>query len=72
MPSSFYDDIEYITDSYPIIKVKYDSDELLYNLATNRELPIKITTDDITIKDNYIIVGSSYYNYSGKLIYTVK
>ena len=69
---AIYDDIEYITDSYPIIKVKYDSDELLYNLATNRELPIKITTDDITIKDNYIIVGSSYYNYSGKLIYTVK
>ena len=69
---AIYDDIEYITTEYPIIKVNYGGDRLLYNLATNKELPINITTEDITIKDNYIVVGSSYYNYSGKLIYTVK
>ena len=70
--TAIYDDIEYITDKYPIIKVNYNGDELLYNLASNKELPIKITTSDITIKDNYIIIGTSYYNYSGKLIYTIK
>ena len=64
-----YDDIDYITDKYPIIKVKYDGENLLYNLANNKELPIKIDTNDITIKENYIIVGTTYYNYSGKLIY---
>lgn len=69
---AIYDEIEYITDEYPIIKVKYDGDELLYNLASNKELPIKIKSNDINIKDNYIVIGTSYYNYSGKLIYTVK
>ncbi len=70
--NAIYDKVEYITDKYPIIKVNYGGDELLYNLVTNKELPIKITTSDITIKGNHIIVGSSYYNYSGKLIYEVK
>ena len=67
--NAMYDDIDYITDKYPIIKVKYDGENLLYNLANNKELPIKIDTNDITIKENYIIVGTTYYNYSGKLIY---
>ena len=67
--NAIYDEVEYITDKYPIIMVKYDGDELLYNLSINKELPIKIDTNDITIKDNYIIVGTAYYNYSGKLIY---
>ena len=70
--NAIYDNIEYITDEYPIIEVKYGGDRLLYNLASNKELPINISTNDITIKSNYIVVGSSYYNYSGKLIYTVK
>lgn len=70
--NSIYDEVDYITDEYPIVKVNYSGDDLLYNLASNKELPIKINTNDITIKDNYIVVGSSYYNYSGKLIYTVK
>ena len=67
--NAIYDDVEYITDKYPIIKVKYGSDELLYNLSINKELPIKIDTRDITVKGNYIVVGNAYYNYSGKLIY---
>jgi len=70
--NAIYDDIEYITYEYPIIKVNYGGDRLLYNLASNKELPINISTNDITVKSNYIVVGSSYYNYSGKLIYTVK
>ncbi len=70
--NAIYDDIEYITDKYPIVKVKYGGEDLLFNLAINKELPIKITTRDITIKDNYIVVGTSYYNYSGKLIYSIK
>ena len=70
--NAMYDDIDYITDKYPIIKVKYDGEYLLYNLESNKELPITLSTNKVTIKDNYIVVGSSYYNYSGKLIYTVK
>ena len=70
--NAIYDKIEYITDEYPIIKVYYGSDALLYNLATNTELPIKVDTNSISIKENYIVVGNSYYNYSGKLIYTLK
>ena len=69
---AIYDEVEYITDKYPIVEVKYGEDELLYNLSLNKELPIKIKSNDITVKDNYIVIGSSYYNYSGKLIYTVK
>ena len=70
--SAKYDNIEYITDSYPIIKVKGDNGTVLYNLALNKELSIKVDTNDITIKNNYIVVGTSYYNYSGKLIYAIK
>ena len=69
---SIYSDIEAIDDKHPIIKVVYDGDTLLYNLENNKELPIKIDSDDIIVKDNYIIVGKSYYNYSGKLIYSIK
>ena len=70
--SAKFDNIEYITDKYPIIKVRYNGSDLLYNLANNKELQIDTNKENITIKDNYIVVGSSYYNYSGKLIYTVK
>ena len=64
--------MEAISDKYPIIKVVYDGDTLLYNIATNKELPIKIDTDEIIIRENYIIVGDTYYNYSGKMIYSIK
>ena len=70
--NAIYDDVEYITDKYPIVEVNYGGERLLYNLAINKELPIKIETNDITIKDNYFIIGTSYYNYSGKLIYSIK
>lgn len=69
---AMYEDIDYITDQYPIVEVKYGGEYLLYNLENNKELPIKTTSSNITIKDNYIIVDKSYYNYSGKLIYTLK
>ena len=69
---SIYDDIKYITNLYPIVLVSYSNDSLLLNLSTGKELPIKINSEDIEIKDNYIIVDNKYYNYQGKLIYTVK
>ena len=69
---AIYDEIEYITDKYPIIKVNHNGKNVLFNLAIAKELPIDVGVNDITIKDNYIVVGSSYYNYSGKLIYTTK
>lgn len=70
--NSIYDKIEYITDKYPIILTSYQNDELLVNLSTGKELPIKVLTNNIDIKDNYIKVENDYYNYSGKLIYTAK
>lgn len=70
--NAIYNEIDYITDEYPIVRVEYEGETLLYNLGTNKELPIKVDTDDITIKDNYIIVGQNYYNYSGKLIFSSK
>ena len=69
---AIYNNIDYVTEDNPIIKVSYEGEDLLYNLATNKELPIKIDTEDIVIKDNYIIVGKTYYNYSGKMIYSAK
>lgn len=69
---SIYDEVKYITNDYPIVLVNYSGDELLVNLSTGKELPIKIKSDKITVKNNYIIVDNNYYNYSGKLIYTVK
>ena len=70
--NSIYDKVEYITDKYPIVLTSYQNDELLVNLSTGKELPIKVLTNDIDIKDNYIKVDNEYYNYSGKLIYTSK
>ena len=70
--NAIYSEIEFITDKNPIVKVTYDGDTLLYNLATNKELPIKIDTNEIIIKNDYIIIGKTYYNYSGKLIYSLK
>ncbi len=69
---SIYDKVEYITDKYPIILTSYQNDDLLINLSTGKELPIKILTNNIDIKENYIKVENDYYNYSGKLIYTTK
>lgn len=69
---SIYNSLESISFDKPIIKVTYDGDDLLYNLANNKELPIKIDTDEIIVKSNYIIIGKNYYNYSGKIIYSVK
>lgn len=69
---AIYDNIKYITDDYPIVLVKYSNELLLVNLALGKELPIKIKSDNIKVKSNYIVIDNDYYNYSGKLIYTVK
>lgn len=69
---AIYDDVEYLTDDYPIVLASYSGDKLLVNLSTGKELPIKINSDNITVKSNYILVDDNYYNYSGKLIYSVE
>ncbi|MBQ1495862.1 MAG: WG repeat-containing protein [Bacilli bacterium] len=69
---AIYDDVKYVTDKYPIILAKYSNDLLLVNLAIGKELPIRLKSDNIKIKSNYIVIDNNYYNYSGKLIYTAK
>lgn len=69
---AIYDDVKYLTDKYPIILAKYSNDLLLVNLAIGKELPIRLKSDNIKIKSNYIVIDNNYYNYSGKLIYTAK
>ncbi len=69
---AIYDNIDYLTDDYPIVLASYSGDKLLVNLSTGKELPIKINSDNITVKSNYILVDDNYYNYSGKLIYSVE
>ena len=69
---AIYDSVDYITEDYPIVLVSYSNDYLLINLATGKELPIKVNSRDIKIKSNYIIIDDKYYNYSGKLIYSLR
>ena len=69
---AIYDDVKYVTDKYPIILAEYSNDLLLVNLAIGKELPIRLKSDNIKIKSNYIVIDNNYYNYSGKLIYTAK
>ncbi len=69
---SIYDKIEFLSNDYPVVLVKDSEGEHLINLSTGKKLSIKINTNDITVKNNYIILDGNYYNYSGKLIYTVK
>ena len=42
---AIYDDIDYLTDDYPIVLARYSGDKLLVNLSTGKELPIKINSD---------------------------
>ena len=69
---AIYDEFKVINNEYPIIIGYYNQEPLLINLVTGKELPIKLSTNDIKINDNYIIIENNYYNYSGKLIYTSK
>ena len=69
---AIYDQIKYITNDYPIVLATYSNDLLLLNLSTGKELPIKVDSENIKVKSNYIVIDNNYYNYSGKLIYTVK
>lgn len=66
-----YDSFKVITNKYPIIKATYNGEDILINLDTNEELTMKLEKN-INIYENYIVVGSKYYNYNGELIYTAK
>ena len=69
---AIYDNLEVVDNSYPFLAGYYNNQKVLINLLTGKELSVKIDKNDVFIKDNYIIVGEDYYNYNGKLIYTVK
>ncbi len=63
-----YDEFVPITNKYPIIKATYGGEELLINLASLKELNIKVF-NDVEVYDNYIVCMDKYYNYNGDLIY---
>lgn len=65
---AIYNNIEFITSKYPFIKVKLDEENKLINIVKNKEYDFEFN-DDIVINDNYFIINSKYYNYSGKIIF---
>lgn len=68
---AIYSSFEIVDDDYPFVKAYYGSDAVLLNLVNKKE--ISLDKDSLVqIKDNYVIVDNKYYNYNGKLIYTVK
>ena len=67
---NIYDEFNVVTTKYPIIKAKYNGQDILVNLTTFKDLSINIT-DETEIYENYIISSGSYYNYNGDLIYTI-
>ena len=69
LAKAVYDNFKTVTTKYPIIKVKYNNENMLLNLRTFKELPID--SSDIQIYDDYILSGDDYYNYDGELIYTI-
>ena len=65
-----YDSFDIITTKYPIIKGKYNGENVIINLETFKDLSIK-SPKKIQVYENYIISNNSYYNYNGEMIYTV-
>ena len=65
-----YDSFDIITTKYPIIKGKYNGENVIINLETFKDLSIK-SPKKIQVYENYIINNNSYYNYNGEVIYTV-
>lgn len=67
---AIYDDFEEITTKYPVIKAKYNNEEVIINLNTLKELTVKVN-GDVEVYENYIISNNEYYNYNGDLIYSI-
>ena len=65
-----YDELTIVTVKYPIIKAKYNGENILLNLESYKDLSID-SSNDIQIYEDYIVSNANYYNYSGKLIYEV-
>lgn len=65
-----YDSFDIITTKYPIIKGKYNGENVIINLETFKDLSIK-SPKKVQVYENYIISNNSYYNYNGEVIYTV-
>ena len=66
-----YDSFDYLSNNYGIIKGKYNSDNMLINIISGKDLEIK-ECKDTQIHENYILCDKKYYNYDGKLIYQSK
>ena len=65
-----YNNFKIITTKYPIIKADYDSETILVNLETYKDLSIDVNKNT-QIYEDYIISNADYYNYDGQLIYTI-
>ena len=65
-----YNNFKTITTKYPIIKADYDSETILVNLETYKDLSIDVNKNT-QIYEDYIISNADYYNYDGQLIYTI-
>ena len=65
-----YNSFKTITTKYPIIKADYDSEEVLVNLETHKDLSIDVNKNT-QIYEDYIMSNADYYNYDGQLIYTI-
>lgn len=67
---AIYSGFDIVTTKYPIIKAVYNSDTILLNVDSLKDITIK-DKDNIEIYSNYIIVSGKYYNYNGDLIYSI-
>ena len=67
---AIYSDFKTITTKYPIIKVKYNNEDILLNLETYKDLNID-SSGDVQIYEDYIATSDSYFNYNGEVIYKI-
>ena len=65
-----YDGFDVITTKYPIIEGIYNNEIIIINLETFKDINVKVN-GDVEVYDNYMIINGNYYNYDGKLIYTI-
>ena len=64
-----YDRVEFDT-KHDIIKLENSSGVYLYTFSKEKKIKLDSFNTKYTSYDNYIEIGNTLYNYSGKLIYT--
>lgn len=67
---AIYSDFKTVTTKYPIIKVKYNNENMLLNLESYKDLNID-SSGDVQIYEDYIATSDSYFNYNGEVIYKI-